>query len=347
MDGTLTLANWSDVLMFSAAAVYMIAFVFYAWDLVKAGTSNKDQSLEATAASPQKKLSTVAVGGGSPAGNGDQTPEAPIDRASSGAGSITVDSTTLPRKLAKIAFSLTVVGFLMHTGGVLFRAIAAERVPWGNMYEFATTGAWVVVGVFIAVSLRRDIRYLGSFVIGIAVLMLCFATIGFYVPVGSLVPALQSYWIVIHVSVAVLASALFAISCGLSVLQLLQSRRAALLAEGKPSKMAFLRIVPDAAELERFAYRINAISFIFWTFTLIAGAIWADKAWGRYWGWDPKEVWTLIIWIVYAGYLHARATRGWDGTRAAWLSIAGFACIVFNFTFVNLYSNGLHSYAGV
>src|SRR6185312_6598401 len=135
------------------------------------------------------------------------------------------------------------------------------------------------------------------------------ATMGFPTPVALLVPALQSPWLIIHVSIAVLASSLFTITFAMSILQLIQADRQSKLAAGKPDKLAFLRMVPSAAALENFAYRINAVGFVMWTFTLMAGAVWAEAAWGRYWGWDTKEVWTFVIWVVFAGYLHARATR--------------------------------------
>jgi len=220
-------------------------------------------------------------------------------------------------------------------------------VPWGNMYEFLSTGALVVAVVFLVTLLRKDLRFMGTFVIGLVVLMLCAATMGFPTPVAHLVPALQSPWLVIHVSIAVIASSLFTITFAMSALQLVQHERQNRLAAGKPDKLAFLRLVPSAAALENFAYRINTVAFVLWTFTVMAGAVWAEAAWGRYWGWDTKEVWSFVIWVVYAGYLHARATRGWTGARSAWLSIIGYLCIIFNFTVVNIYFNGLHSYAGV
>ena len=161
-------------------------------------------------------------------------------------------------------------------------------------------------------------------------------------------PALQSVWLVIHVFVAIGSVGFFALGFALSVVQLLQSRREALveLGEGREAARSSRRC-PSAATLENLAYRVNVIGFIIWTFTLMAGAIWAEKAWGRYWGWDTKEVWTFIIWVVYAGYIHARATRGWRGSRSAWLAIIGFSTVLFNFTVVNLFFKGLHAYSGL
>jgi cytochrome c-type biogenesis protein CcsB len=154
--------------------------------------------------------------------------------------------------------------------------------------------------------------------------------------------ALQSAWLVIHVFVAILGTSFFALGAGLSTTQLLQSRREA--GRGGPG---FLATLPSAATLENLAYRVILIGFVFWTFTLIAGAVWAERAWGRYWGWDTKEVWTFIIWTIFAGYIHARATRGWRGARSAVLAIIGFSAVVFNFTIVNQFFKGLHAYSGL
>ncbi len=251
------------------------------------------------------------------------------------------------RAPARVAVALTILGAAIHAAGVVTRALGAGRVPWGNMYEFLTTGAFVAVAVFLLVLIRRDLRFLGTFVIGLAIIMLVAASIAFWTPVGHLVPALQSYWLLIHVSIAVMSSALFTLTFAMSALQLVQSHRQKTIAAGGADKLGFMRLVPNALSLENLSYRINAIAFVGWTFTLMFGAIWAEKAWGRFWGWDTKEVWTFVIWVVYAGYLHARATRGWTGTRAAWLSIVGYLCVVFNFTIVNQFFNGLHSYSGL
>lgn len=250
------------------------------------------------------------------------------------------------RPVANVAVAVLAVGWALHAFAVVARGLAASRVPWGNLYEFMTTGALVITTVYLLFLLRKDLRFVGTFVTGIVVAMMCAATMGFPTPVGHLQPPLQTPWLVIHVSIAVLASSLFALTAAMSVLQLLQDRAEKRAAAGERS-WAFLRLVPAAQGLENWSYRLNAIAFVMWTFTVIAGAIWAEAAWGRYWNWDTKEVWSFVIWVVYAAYLHARATRGWTGARAAWLSIVGFLCIVFNYTIVNTYFPGLHSYAGL
>jgi cytochrome c-type biogenesis protein CcsB len=256
---------------------------------------------------------------------------------------------TQASRFESIAIVLLIIAAILHTVGVVLRGIAASRVPWANMYEFSITGALFVVLVYLTALSIKDVRIIATFVTGFVILILGAATSAFYVEVKSLMPALQSYWLVIHVVVAVLATAFFNIAAALSTAYLLKT--ANWVNSSKKKSVGTLKRVfalfPAAENLERLAYRFNIIGFILWSFTLIAGAIWAERAWHRYWGWDTKEVWTFIIWVIYAGYLHANATRGWTGKRSAWLSLVGFAAVIFNFTVVNLFFKGLHVYSGL
>ena len=249
---------------------------------------------------------------------------------------------TTPRYL-RVAMSLTVIAWVLHVSATVLRGVAAGRVPWANMFEFALTATAIIVGVFLAVQFWQDLRFLGVFVTGFALIALGVATVNFYVDVVPLPPALQSVWLVIHVFVASLGTGFFALGAALSIVQLLQSRREA----GKAARLNFLDTLPAADRLENLAYRVIVVGFVLWTFTLIAGAVWAERAWGRYWGWDTKEVWTFIIWTIFAGYIHARATRGWRGARSAVLAHVGFGAVLFNFTIVNLFFKGLHTYSGL
>ena len=242
----------------------------------------------------------------------------------------------------RTAMALTIIAWVLHATAALLRGLAAGRVPWANMFEFSLTATAIIVGVFLAVQFWQDLRFLGAYIIGFALLALGVATVNFYVDVVPLPPALQSAWLVIHVFVAVLGTSFFALGAGLSVMQLLQARR-----EAGLSAPRFIATLPSAEKLENLAFRTILIGFVFWTFTLIAGAVWASRAWGRYWGWDTKEVWTFIIWTIFAGYIHARATRGWRGSRSAWLALIGFSAVIFNFTIVNLFFKGLHAYSGL
>lgn len=354
--------------MLLAAGTYTVAFIAFAWDLARSSKTLRAVDLRAAAATAKAAGAVTAL---VPAHAGARASSAPADRTGSdvaGPAGRAERPSSVPdahdrgsgrtadggmrygserRVPARVAVAVTVLGAVIHAAGVLTRALGAGRVPWGNMYEFLTTGAFLVVAVFLLVLTRRDLRFLGTFVIGLAIIMQVAAAVAYWTPVGHLVPALQSYWLIIHVSIAVLSSALFTLTFAMSALQLVQTRRSKAVAAGGADRLPFMRLVPSALSLENLSYRINAIAFIGWTFTLMFGAIWAEKAWGRFWGWDPKEVWTFVIWVVYAGYLHARATRGWTGTRAAWLSIIGWLCVVFNFTIVNQFINGLHSYSGL
>ena len=363
-----TMGQYSELFMLLAAGTYTVAFIAFAWDLAKSSKTLRAVDLKAAGLSGAAAARVpVAAGVGASGGAVDRAESdvaGPIGRAerptSAVAGAVggnaagigqTADGTMRysaeRRTPARVAVALTVLGVAIHAAGVITRAIGAGRVPWGNMYEFLTTGAFVAVAVFLLVLIRRDLRLLGTFVVGLAIIMLVAASVAYWTPVGHLVPALQSYWLIIHVSIAVMSSALFTLTFAMSALQLVQSHRQKTIAAGGGDKLGFMRLVPSALSLENLSYRINAIAFVGWTFTLMFGAIWAEKAWGRFWGWDTKEVWTFVIWVVYAGYLHARATRGWTGTRAAWLSIVGYLCVVFNFTIVNQFFNGLHSYSGL
>ncbi|GAA5025910.1 c-type cytochrome biogenesis protein CcsB [Microbacterium fluvii] len=336
---TLTLDDVSVLLVWTAIAIYALAFIAYTVDLARRGAA----AVEAKdAAARTRELVGVGAAGETlvearaAAREADAALEArPADR---------------PRLLwARIGTSLTVLGFLFHLAGAVTRGIAAGRVPWSNMYEFALTGTLLIVLVYLVVLVKYDLRFLGTFITGLVVVLLGGAALGFYVEVVPLMDPLKSVWLVIHVFVASLATALFALAFGLSVLQLMQARREAKLvaAAATGSGPRFLRTLPSSEKLESLAYRFAIIGFIFWTFTLIAGSIWANDAWGRYWGFDTKEVWTFIIWVLYAGYIHARATRGWRGSRSAWLSIIGFAAVLFNFTIVNMFFKGLHAYSGL
>jgi cytochrome c-type biogenesis protein CcsB len=237
------------------------------------------------------------------------------------------------------------LGWGVHLAATVIRGLAASRVPWANMFEFGLTATLVLVGVFLGISLVRDVRFVGAFVTGFALLSLGIVTVNFYVAVSPLPPALQSVWLVIHVMVAVLGTGFFATGAALSVAQLLKHSTE----DGKLATPAwrFLSAFPKASELESLAYRIIVVGFVMWTFTVIAGAIWAERAWGRYWGWDTKEVWSFIIWVLFAGYIHARATRGWRGRPAAILALVGFGAVVFNYAIVNVFFKGLHVYSGL
>jgi cytochrome c-type biogenesis protein CcsB len=244
-------------------------------------------------------------------------------------------------RFGRIGLSLTTLAFGLHFAGVLCRGLAVQRVPWGNMYEFSTAAALAAVGVFLVLTRLYDVRWLGVFVVTPVLLTLGLAVTVLYTDAEQLQPALQSYWLVIHVVAAVTSAGVFTVGAAVSVLYLIVDR-----AERRAVVGRFTERLPSAAALDRLAYRVHAFVFPLWTFAVIAGAIWAESAWGRYWGWDPKETWAFITWVVYAAYLHARATAGWKGRRAAAIALTGFGCFLFNYFVINLVVTGLHSYAG-
>jgi cytochrome c-type biogenesis protein CcsB len=314
---TLSFVSISLLCLYSAMAVYTIAFIAFTVDLAK-------RSAVTPASTPYVEASASVAG-----------------RATALLEKVVTETPGRSRAL-RIAMALTVIGWALHASAALFRGLAAGRVPWANMFEFSLTATAIFVGVFLAVQFWQDLRFLGAYIVGFALILLGVATVNFYVDVIPLPDALQSAWLVIHVFVAVLGTSFFTIGAGLSVTQLLQARR-----EAGRSAPRFLATLPSSEQLENLAYRVILIGFVFWSFTLIAGAIWASRAWGRFWGFDTKEVWTFIIWTLFAGYIHARATRGWRGSRSAWLAIIGFSAVLFNFTIVNLFFKGLHAYSGL
>ena len=240
--------------------------------------------------------------------------------------------------------ALTVVAAVLHLAGVVARAFATDpaRVPWGNMYEFTLAGALGVSAIYLGLLPRLRLRWMGLFVAAFEVVVLMAANLLLEQAAGPLVPALHSYWLAIHVGAAVLATGAFSVGALASTAYLLRGpleRRGGALEE----------LLPSADALDRLAYRVHAVGFPLWTFAaLIAGPIWAEYAWGSYWNWDPKEVWAFITWVLYAAYLHARATAGWRGRAAAIIALVAFATLLFNFVGINFFfgASSQHSYAG-
>jgi len=314
----MTTQTWATVSNNAMAAATVVFALAWAAHLAEWALGRQTEPVQQAAFAG----SVVAPGGAHPA------TAAPTDRSA---------------VLGRAGLSLTVLAWLLLLTGVLARGLAAERVPWGNMYEFATTGLLVATSVYLGLVRVAGVQWLGPIITGFCVVVLGLAFL-VYVPAGPLVPALHSYWLVLHVSAAAVAGGAFVVGAGASAVYLVKAR-----AESRPGgATGYLARLPSAAAMDRLAYRVHAFAFPVWTFAaLIAGPIWAQYAWGRYWGWDPKEVWAFITWVVYAGYLHARATAGWRGRSAAILALVGFATFLFNFVGVNLLVSGLHSYAGV
>ncbi|HEY9408706.1 MAG TPA: c-type cytochrome biogenesis protein CcsB [Jiangellaceae bacterium] len=246
-------------------------------------------------------------------------------------------------RTGRIGRSLLVLATVVLGIGVVMRGVGVGRTPWGNMYEFSITGALVASVVFLIVARKPIGRALSAWVVLLLFVTLALAVTALYVPPGPLVPALRSYWLVIHVGCAVLAFGLFTVGAVVSALQIMAER-----AERRGATKGFAASLPDSVSLDRLGYRLNAIAFPVWTFgPLILGAIWAEVSWGRYWNWDPKEVWALVTWLVFAAYLHARATAGWKGSKASIIGLVGYGTVLFSYFGVNILFSGLHSYGGL
>ena len=242
----------------------------------------------------------------------------------------------------RVAIALTSLAFALHFAGVIARGISAHRVPWGNMYEFSTTGSVAVTGMFLLLLRRHSLRWL-TLVVTFSVLMTLGTAITLlYRPSAPLVPALKSTWLVIHVSAAVISGGVFLLANAVAGAYLYLDR-----VESRGPRPAWALKIPSLEALDRLCYRLVAFVFPLWTFAVIAGAIWAESAWGRYWGWDPKETWAFITWVAYAAYLHARATAGWKGRRAAWLCLLAGSSFLFNYVYVNVWGSGKHTYSGL
>jgi cytochrome c-type biogenesis protein CcsB len=324
-----TLASLSNLLIPTATIIYGLAMLAHAVEWAS--------GLRVVKKDAEAKVLVAADGG--------EVPDVPADAAP--ADAVADESSVRGDQASRIGILLTVLAFALHAGGVLTRGLAAGRVPWGNMYEFSITASLAVAIVYLALLKRQRLQWLGLGVTFVITAALGIAVLAFYVPAGDLLPALHSYWLVIHVSAAAIAGGGFTLGGLASVLYLIKSRAEARAVDGKPMPAA-LRRVPSAESIDAVAYKVHAFSFPIWTFgVLVAGPIWAYYAWGRAWGWDPKEVWSLVTWVVYAAYLHARATAGWRGRRAAWVAIAGWVVFLFNFVGVNLLLSGFHAYSGL
>jgi cytochrome c-type biogenesis protein CcsB len=324
-----TAAYLSNVLVDAAMIVWAVALAAFAADFALAPARVVAQDAVPVPVGPTA---------GPSAGPSNGPPDGPPSEPADGAGAASRSD-----RWFGIGRGTLVLGTLLLAAAVVLRGVAAGRVPWANMYEFAITGSLLVAVAYLVLARRYDLRSLALWVTGVLLLTIGLAVTVLYVPAGPLVPALRSPWLVIHVAAATIAAAFFTLGMVAAALYLVRD-----VADRRGSGGGRLvSRLPSAVALDRVAYRTVAFGFPVWTFAVIAGAIWAEYAWGRYWGWDPKETWSLITWIVYAAYLHARTTAGWRGRRAAVVSLVAYATLLFNFFGVNIAFVGLHSYGGV
>ena len=249
---------------------------------------------------------------------------------------------TRTKRSGDLGTVMVVLAFICLLVAVVSRGISAERVPWGNMYEFSITGALAFTGAYIFALWKYKIRWLGLPVAISVLLTLGTAITVLYVPSAPLVPALKSAWLVIHVSAAIISGGVFLLANCIAGTYLILDRY-----EENGGRPVWALKLPTLEALDQLSYRLVALVFPLWTFSVIAGAIWAEAAWGRYWGWDPKETWAFITWVAYAAYLHARVTVGWRGRKAAWLCLFAGSTFLFNYVYVNIWGTGKHTYSGL
>jgi cytochrome c-type biogenesis protein CcsB len=364
MPVNLALGHISNDFLIAALVLYSLSVVAFAGDFAfgrprrAASTARGQQAQERAAALATVGAASAASDGPVSAGVG--RPGSPAV-GGAGAGSAAAPPDSMPEvalpplraigqagRWVQAGIALSAVGVAAHTTAVVTRGLAVHRAPWGNMYEFVTALTCVAAIFFLFVMIRYRAWALGVFVMGAVVVALGLAETLIYTAAGQLVPALQSYWLDIHVTAMTLACGIFFVAAVLGVVYLAKDRYTKRVAAGRAEPgNGIMRRLPSIEQIDRLTYRTVMFGFPVWTFGVIAGAIWADQAWGRYWGWDPVETWAFITWVVYAAFLHARATAGWRGRRAQYIQLLGFASLCFNILVVQVFITGLHSYAGV
>lgn len=336
-----TLSQLSDLAFAAATACYLVALACHALEV---------GSRRAERAAPQREL--VAAGGSSVAGvaadSGDGAPDAAA-ATDSGDGHRPAGRRSFADRVVRGAVVVTGIGLVAQIAALVLRGMATSRLPWGNMYEFTLLIIAGAVATWLVLLWRwgAEARALGIWVLTPLVILAFLNGTVLYTQAGPVAPILNNYWLPIHVVTISLSSGVLMVTGFASAAYLFRLRHDERVATGQLSEAAGRVHLPSADKLDRLAYRTAIAAFPFYTFSIIAGAMWAEVAWGRYWGWDPKEVVALITWIAYAGYLHARATAGWRGKPAAWVSVVGLVTIIFNLFFVNMVVTGLHSYAGL
>jgi cytochrome c-type biogenesis protein CcsB len=356
-----TLSHLSDLAFEGAVAGYFTAVICHAVDFAGRRTPSGGRASAAAAGnSPVARLlgasgssaassSISADGRGPAAGTALLTRDAttPTDTPP-GAPAVTPrPGPPMGGRFGLAAVVVTVLGFALHLVALVTRGFAVHRVPWGNMYEFTLMITAGAVAGWLVVLWRTRLRSIGVFVMTPITVLVFLAGTVLYTTAGPIAPALHSYWLVIHVAAISLSSGVLMISGIASVIYLVRDRYERRLAAGRAEPDATFSRLPSLAAVDRIAYRTAIAAFPVYTFAIIAGAMWAEVSWGSYWSWDPKETVALVSWILFAGYLHARATAGWRGRWAAWISVVGLASIMFNLFFVNMVVSGLHSYAGL
>jgi cytochrome c-type biogenesis protein CcsB len=330
-------AALSDRLLVFTILGYTLAMLGYLAEY----TFGASGAVARTAARPARERELV----GASVGAGSAPPPPPVQPARPPRDPSAAARAGKAAGFGRAAVVLTVLAVATHIGVLVTRGLAAHRVPWGNMYEFVIAVCLVgAVGWLVLLWRRPSVRPLGMYATIVLVLLLGLAATVLYTKVGPLAPALNSYWLKIHVSAAATASGIFLLGAIPAILFLIRAGYD----RGKRSFPFTLgRRLPEGETLERLTFRIHAFAFPIWTFAIICGAIWAEAAWGRYWGWDPKETWAFISWVVYAGYLHARATPSVRRTVATGIAVLGWLTMMVDLFVINFVAVGMHEYTGI
>jgi cytochrome c-type biogenesis protein CcsB len=340
-------AQASSDFLTAALLIYSLAVLAFAGDYAFGRPRRTAAAKAAVPATAQ--LATVGAGSaGGGSASDTAAPAAPVVPAAPTPRAGAFKAIWEAGPWVRAAVALSMLGTLAHVVAVTTRGLAVHRAPWGNMYEFITALTCVAAIFFCYILVRYRAWPLGVFVMGAVVIALGLAEALINTPAGPLVPALQSYWLSIHVTAMTLATGIFFVAAVLGIMYLVAERYRKRVAAGKaePGNGLIARI-PSAAQLDKLTYRTVVFGFPVWTFGVMAGAIWADQAWGRYWGWDPVETWAFVTWVIYAAYLHARATAGWRGARAHYIQLVAFATLMVNIFVIQIFITGMHSYAGV
>ncbi|ANS30208.1 cytochrome c assembly membrane protein [Rhodococcus opacus] len=319
-----TLAQYSDWAFRSAFTVLVLALVL----LIVQYASTRAQAVQ------DREL--VSAGSGARAADAPSVPGRLVEQPKK----------PMSERFGGMGAAVLVVGTVLIFASIVLRGFATERFPLGNMYEFVTMACAAALVVGLALLSKPAYRSMWVFLLVPVLILMFLAATVLYADAAPVVPALRSYWLPIHVTIVSVGSGVFLVSGIASLLFLLRMRYP----RGEEGTGVFARIaerLPDAQTLDRLAYKTTIIGFPLFGAGVILGAIWAEAAWGRFWGWDPKETVSFIAWVIYAAYLHARATSGWRDTKAAWINVAGFVAMLFNLFIINMVVSGLHSYAGL
>lgn len=341
-----TLSNFSDTAFQTAFVIYLLALVL---SLVYYGKMQGVIDARRTRGrAAERELVTVGAGADDRDGSGGTDDAVAVGDTAD--DTVLTDEEFADREAAAnrwggMTQALVWLGVLVHVVSVVLRGLATERFPFGNLYEYVLVITAFTMAATAVVIQRKEWRVVWPWLLTPILALLFFGGTELYAESAPVVPALQSNWLPIHVSTVSFGGAIGILSGVASLLYLLRIWQP----KGKERGFfgAVAKPLPSAKKLDGLAYKSAIVTLPTLGLGIVLGAIWAEAAWGRFWGWDPKETVSFITWILYAAYLHARATAGWRDHKAAWINILALATMIFNLFFINMVVSGLHSYAGL